>query len=441
MPLSHNSILNKIITNISWLFFDKILRMVVGLVVVMWLARYLGPEQFGQLNFVIALISVFGVFATLGLKGIVIRDIIDTPENRKVTLGTAFILKFIASIIMYFLLLMTVFFVKNDDSLLQNLVAILGLSIIFKSSDIVNYWFESQVNSRYVVLVENSTFLLFSVVKIMMLWQNADLVSFVWVMLFETVITALVLLLVYGKVVLNPLHWKATRARAKSLLNDSWPLIISSAAWIIYTRIDQIMISEMLNDQAVGYYSAAIRLSEIANFIPMIIIFSIIPTITPLRKTNLPLYQHRFQMTYDIVVGLMIIAAITTTFMSSWIINLLFGADYIKAASVLTIHIWSAIFIAMATVSGKYLINEGLQKITMQRHLIGVLINIPLNYLVIPIYGIEGAALASLISLAFSNYIFDALTPKTRFCFLQKTRSFIGYGLINNFWNRKYEQK
>jgi len=427
--------MKKILTNIGWLFFDKILRLGIGLVVVMWLARYLGPEQFGQLNFVVALVAVFGVFATLGLKGIVVRDLLDQPEEQKVILGSAFLLKIIAALSVYLLLVVTIFIIKPDDALSKTMVAILGLSIVFKSTEVVNFWFESQVKSKYAVWVENSIFMAISLVKMIMLWQQVPLLAFIWVMLVESIAVGIVLLFVYAKVVLNPLNWQATKIRIKSLLHDSWPLIISSAAWIVYTRIDQIMIGQMLNDQALGYYSVAIKLSEMANIVPVIIAFSIIPAITALRKTNLALYRHRFQMTYDMVVGLMLLAAIVITLLSDFIITLLFGSAYADAAPVLTIHIWSSIFIAMATVSGKYLINEGLQKITMQRHLTGVVINIPLNYFLIPIYGIEGAAYASLLSLAFSNYIYDAITPATRFCFVQKTRSFIAYGLIVNFWN------
>jgi O-antigen/teichoic acid export membrane protein len=429
--------MKKILTNIGWLFFDKILRLGIGLVVVMWLARYLGPEQFGQLNFVVALVAVFGVFATLGLKGIVVRDLLDQPDEQKVILGSAFVLKIVAALAVYLLLIMTIFILKPDDVLSKSMIAVLGLSIVFKSTEVVNFWFESQVKSKYVVWVENGVFLAIALVKMIMLWQQAPLIAFVWVMLLESIVVGIVLLFVYAKVVMNPKHWHITRTRVKSLLQDSWPLIISSAAWIVYTRIDQIMIGQMLNDQALGYYSVAIKLSEMANIVPIIIAFSIIPALTALRKTDVVLYRHRFQMTYDTVVGLMLLAAITITFLSDFIITLLFGSAYVEAAPVLTIHIWSAIFIAMATVSGKYLINEGLQKITMQRHLTGVLINIPLNFVLIPIYGIEGAAYASLFSLAFSNYIYDAISPATRFCFVQKTRSFIGYGLITNLWNNR----
>lgn len=421
--------LEKIIVNISWLFFDKILRMGIGLFVVMWLARYLGPAEFGLLNFVIALVSIFGVFATLGLKSIVVRDLIDHAESEKEILGTTFILRLFSGIFVYLLLLSTIFIIKPDDTLSKILVAIYGASLIFKSVEVIAFWFESQVTYKYVVWVENITFMMLSLVKVIMIWLEADLVQFAWVMLLESVIVALALLIVYSKVASSPKHWKVTITKARSLLKDSWPLIISSAAWVIYTRIDQIMIGEMLDLSAVGQYSVAIKLSDMVNFIPMIIAFSIIPTITKLRKKNRVLYLHQFQMTYDVVVGLMLMIAIFTTFTSGWIVELLFGPEYKSAAPVLSLHIWSTIFVAMATVSGMFLVNEGLQKITMKRHLIGILINIPLNFLLIPIYGINGAAIASLASLAFSNYFYDALSSKARICFIQKSKSFIAFGL------------
>lgn len=424
--------MKKIIINISWLFFDKILRMGMGLLVVMWLARYLGAEQFGLLNFVIALVSVFGVFATLGLKAIVVRDLINHKDTANEILGTAFILKLLAAICVYVLLLATIFIIKPDDWLTKALVAIYGASLLFKSIEVVSFWFESQVNYKYVVWVENSIFLILSLVKCGMIWLEADLISFVWVILLESVLVAAALVILYMKRVASPVNWQITSSKAKTLLNDSWPLIISSAAWIIYTRVDQIMIGQMIDNTAVGQYSVAIKLSDMANLIPIIIASSIIPAITLLRKKDVALYHQRFQVVYDITVGIMLIASIAAYFLSDWAVNLLFGPQYAQAASVLSIQIWSTVFVAMATVSGKYLVNEGLQKITMQRHLIGVCINIPLNYVMIPIYGIQGAAFASLFSLAFSNYIFDALTPATRTCFIHKTRSFFAYGLIKN---------
>jgi len=201
------------------------------------------------------------------------------------------------------------------------------------------------------------------------------------------------------------------------------------------------MLGELLNDQAVGYYSVATKLSESVIVFPTIIAFSIIPTIIKFRKGDPSYYHKKFQFVYDITIIPVLFIALITTYFSDWIIIFLFGSQYEVASNVLVIHIWSIIFTAMAVVSGKYLINEGLQKITMHRHLMGLIINIILNYLLIPIYGIEGAAMATLISLALSNYFFDALKKETRLIFLQKTKSILFIfrlgSIVSNLLNNK----
>jgi len=416
-------VLRKIAVNFSWLFVDKILRLSVSFLVAVWLARHLGPEQFGLLSFSVALVSLCGAIAALGLNGIVVRDLINQPEQVRQTLGSAFILKLIAALLAYCILIIAIFSLRPDDSLSKVIVSLLGLTLIFKSTEVVKYWFESQVRSKYVVWVESGIFIFVSLLKAIMLWNKATLIEFVYVMLLESMIIAFALLYVYAKVELSPMHWRATKERVASLLKDGWPLIIASAAWIIYSRIDQLMIGQMLDDQAVGYYSVAIKLSEVLNFLPGIIAFSVIPIITELKKKDLELYRRRFQYIYDLAVGVMLCAAILISFLSGWIIQTLFGAAYENSASVLTIYVWSSVFYAMGIVSGRYLINEGLQKITMRRHLMGVALNIPLNLFMIPAFGIEGAAVASLVSLAISNYFYDAINPITRICFKQKTKS------------------
>ncbi|MFC1772742.1 flippase [Pseudomonadota bacterium] len=423
-------VLRKITVNITWLFVDKILRLSVSLLVAVWLARHLGPEQFGLLNFSLALVSLFGAIAALGLSGIVVRDLVNQPDQARQTLGSAFILKLIAALFAYCILIITIFALRPDDSLSKVIVCLLGLTLLFKSTEVVKFWFESQVRSKYVVWVENGIFIFVSLLKAIMLWNKAALIEFVYVMLLESIIIAFALLYTYAKVELNPIHWKVTKERVVSLLKDGWPLIIASAAWIIYCRIDQIMIGQMLDDQAVGYYSVAIKLSEVLNFLPVIIAFSVIPIITELRKIDLELYRQRFQYIYDLTVGIMLCAAVFTSILSGWIIQTLFGTAYENSASVLTIYVWSSVFYAMAIVSGRYLINEGLQKVTMRRHLMGVVLNIPLNLFMIPAFGIKGAAVASLVSLAISNYIYDAINPITRICFKQKTKSIFMISLI-----------
>jgi polysaccharide transporter, PST family len=148
----------KILDNIGWLFFDKMLRMAVGLLVVVWMARYLGPEQFGLLNFAMAFVGLFGAIATLGLQGIMVRDIVRKPEESKVILGTGFVLQVVGGLMAFGLVILVISYLRPDDTLAKTIVAILGFTQVLKASEVVKYWFESQVQSKFVVWVENGVF-------------------------------------------------------------------------------------------------------------------------------------------------------------------------------------------------------------------------------------------------------------------------------------------
>lgn len=423
--LIKHPVLQKIISNVSWLLFDKVLKMAVGLVVIVWLARYLGPEQFGLLNFVLALVMIFSIFANFGLGNVVVRDIVKEPAAANQILGSTFFIRFIAAIFSYGLLLLMVFILRPEDNLSKFLTAIIGLSLLFKTADTIRLWFEAETKSKYIVWGEGVGFLISSVIKVVLLWQEASIIAFGFAILFESVILAFILIFIYSKVESSLTQWEISKARVWNLLVESWPLIIATAAGVIYTRIDILMIGQMLDDKAVGYYSAATRLSDFTNFLPMIIVASVMPSVIGHRLSNADVYKKHFQLTYDVAIGGMVILAIVTMFLSDWIVHLLYGDLYMQASGVLAIHIWTAVIIAMSIVGGRYLISEGLQKIILYRQIFGVFINIPLNFLMIPKFGIEGAAMATLISFIISSYIFDLFTKHTWICFRQKTNALI----------------
>lgn len=422
---------NKVSANILWLFFEKMLRLSVGIFVVTQIARYLQADKFGLLNYSIALVSIFSAVSAIGLNGIVVRDLITKPEKSNTILGTAFTLRILASLLTYIFLIYLIIFISPNDEERQSIVILLGGVLIFKSAEIVKLWFESQVSSKYTVWVESVVFFLMAALNILLIYFKMPLVAFIYVLVAESILLFIFLFYLYGKVVGSLKNWKINRKQAMNLLNDSWPLIISSTAWIIYTRIDQIMIGQMIDDKAVGIYSAATRISESLVVFPTIIVFSIIPTIMNLKAKYNSLYLEKFQTIYDITIIPMMFFALGASILSKQIIFFLFGASYEAASSILIIHIWSIIFVSMAVISGRYLINEGLQKITMQRHLIGLIINILLNFFFIPIYGVEGAAMSSLISLALSNYFLDALKKETNIIFQQKTKAIFFISLFN----------
>jgi O-antigen/teichoic acid export membrane protein len=428
--IAHRPNLVKIVDNIGWLFFDKILRMGMGLLVGVWVARYLGPEQFGLLSFATAFTGLFGAIAALGLQSIVVRDIVRDSDTAKVTLGTAAMLQFVGGLVAYLLILGAIAYMRPYDALARTIVAILGSMMLLKASDIALYWFESQVQSKYVVLVQNGTFLSFAAIKIALILNHAPLIGFVWAMLAEAVIVAIVLMAVMSKrgPVLSTLSF--TTARARALLKDSWPLILAALAVTVYMKIDQIMLGQMIGDQAVGIYSAATRISEVWYFIPMAIVASVFPAILDAKKRSELQYYARLQKLYDLMVVLSIAVAIPMTFLAAPIVTFLFGETYAEAGPVLAIHIWASVFVFLGVASGQWFLAENRQMLSLQRTALGAFVNIFLNLWLIPDYGAVGAAVATVAANAIAAYFFDITRMETRSMFYMKTKALTFFGFM-----------
>ncbi|MDP3126676.1 MAG: flippase [Thiobacillus sp.] len=411
--VEHRPNLQKALTNTGWLFGDRVLRMGVGLLVGVWVARYLGPEQFGLLNYAMAIVALFGAIASLGLNGIVVRDLVKEPETANETLGTTFLLQAIGGLLAFGLAIFTIGFARPNDNFAKLLVAVLGFVMVFKSTDVVRYWFESQVKSKYVVWLENGIFLVLAVVKVGLILMAASLMAFVWVAFAEGVLVAVGLLGVYAWRGGALSSWRIHYGRAKTLLKDSWPLILSGLAVMVYMRIDQVMLGQMLGDEAVGIYSAAVRVSEVWYFIPMAIAASVFPSIIEAKKQSEDLYCQRIQKLYDLMVLLALTVAIPMTFLSEWAVVFLFGNEYLQAAPVLSISIWAGVSVALSAVHGKWLLTEGMQNYALLYTSIGCLINIVLNIYFIKKYGVVGAAFATVAAQTLPYFLL-LLTKKTR---------------------------
>lgn len=423
--IEHRPGLVKILDNIAWLFSDKILRMGIGLLVGVWIARHLGPEQFGLLNYMLAFTGLFGAIATLGLQGIVVRDIVRDPHGAKLTLGAAALLQFIGGFIAFVLILIGIAYLRPDDQLARSIAAILAAILLFKASDIALYWFESQVQSKYVVWVQNIVFLVFAVGKIALILNKASLIAFVWLMLAEAILVALTLITVFGRIGHSLATLKVNTRRAKTLLKDSWPLLLSSMAIAFYMKIDQVMLGEMKGNEIVGVFSAATKISELWYFIPMAIVASVSPTIIAMKQDCKKKYLHRTQQLFDWLVLLSISVAIITTFLSDFVIEILYGKLYADASIVLSIHVWASVFVCLGVASSQNLLAENRQIISMQRTFAGLITNIFLNLILIPGYGAIGAAVATVVSQAMAAFVFDLLQKETRMLFKMKMRSIL----------------
>jgi len=423
--LKSNQGFMKYFKNTSWLFSEKVLRMIVGLFVGIWVARYLGPEKFGLFSYAQSFVGLFVAIATLGLDGIVIRELVKDENRRDSLIGTAFWLKLMGAFTVLLILGFTVGFTSSNDTNTNMLVIIIASATTFHSFNVIDMYFQSKVMSKFVVYANIISLLLSSIVKVVLILKEAPLIAFAWAVIFDSFVLACGFVYFYIKNNSSLLKWKFDKTVALTLLKDSWPLILSGMVIAIYMKIDQVMIQEMLGSAEVGQYAAAVRLSETWYFIPMVITSSLFPSIINAKKHSESLYYERLQKLYDLMVWMAIAIAVPTLFLAKYVVALLYGVEYIQSAGVLVIHIWAGVFVFLGVAAGKWFVAENLQLYSFYRTLSGAIINIALNYILIPIYGIYGAAFATLISQAIASYIFNVTNKKLRHTFLLQTNAIL----------------
>lgn len=404
------------------MFADQILRLIAGLFVGIWVARYLGPEQFGVFSYAVAFAVIFSSVAKLGLDGIVVRDLVRDPSQRDSYLGTAFWLKMGGAIVALGVIVVASLLTTNNST--TNLyIYIIASGTIFQSFEVIDFYFQSKVLSKFVSICKLIQLLLSSIIKLYLIFTGSDLIWFVLVSLFDQVSLAASLLVAYRYQRIGNFYGYFSFLKARQLLHDSWPLIFSGLVVMIYMRIDQIMIKEMLGESAVGIYSAAIRLSEAWYFIPMVITNSLFPAIVNAKNSSQKLYYIRLQRLYTLLVWMGIAVALPMTFLSEWLVTLLYGVAYKEAGQVLVIHIWTGIFVSLGVASGSWITSENMQRYAFYRTALGAIVNVLLNLILIPRFGVIGAALATVIAQSIAALFFDVFSKNMRHMFFMKLKT------------------
>lgn len=429
--MSNLSGYKKYLQNTSWLFAEKVFRIIIVLFVTIWMARYLGPEQFGLFNYALSFVSLFAVFSTLGLDKLINKELLNHPSESNYILGTSFFLRLSGALLLIIISNFLITQIRPNNTEILLLVFVFSLTFLFKTLEIIKYWFESHVQAKYSAIIEAITIAISVLIKITLILNNAPLMAFAWTVLAESVLLALGLLLIY-RIKLNKISaWRIQKDKIVYLLKEAWPLILAGTLYTIYTRIDQIMLGEMVGDQSVGIYAAAVKISEGWMFIPIVIATSFFPSMLNARKNDYSEYIKRTQHLLNIMALMGVIVGIAISLFAAPFISFAFGSNYTESSTVLIIHIWGGIFTAMSTVAYRYFIAEGLQKSSFYRGLIGLIVNIIFNYFLIPLYGAIGAAIATVISQAMALYIFNFTNTKTRPMFLMQTKALFLYESIS----------
>ncbi len=427
----------KYFRNTSWLFAEKILRMIVGLSVGVWVTRYLGPEQFGLLSYIVNFVGLFSVISTLGLSGIVVREIVKNKNKNKNNklIGTAFCIKVVGTVVTLIVVAIVVAFTSNDVYT-NTLILIVASGVVFQSFNVVDMYFQAKLMNKYVVYVNTITLFISSIVKIILILNEAQLIAFVYVILFDSVVLAIGFIYFFlTKSNLNIQNLAFNKSIAIDLLRESWPLIFGAFAASIYMKIDQVMIKEIMDTKSVGYYAAAVRLSDVWLFITVILTKSLAPAIINAKNKSRQLYVSRLQKMYDLLVKIAVIVSIIIFLFSNEIIIVLYGKEYSPSVEILNLYIWSIVFVFLSNGSWLYYTNEKLQKIASMRLFYGAIINIVLNIYLIEIFGLKGAAYATLISYSISSYFVNFFYDKTKMNFILQTQSIINVFNVKTWLN------
>ena len=406
--------LKRILSNTNWLLFERIFRMGLGIFVGVWVARYLGPRQYGILSYASSVVAFLGVFVYLGLSGIVVRDVVKYPEEKELLLGTTFVLKTVGGIIGYIIIMMLALIMHKNDSTQFWILLIIGAGLVFGGFDVIHLWFHSQIQAKYVVYATSCSLILASVLKIILIVIGAPVVAFACVGLIEVSVTSIIFVYMYKCKVGSLFNWRSKLSKAKELLSQSRLLIFSHFFVIVYLKIDQIMLEWIVGLKEVGIYSVAVILSESWYFIPAAIVASVFPKLTEQRTKNEVAYNKNLQKIYDALFLLALSLALLITLFSHTIISILYGGAYEKAAAILMVHIWAGVFIFMRQLFSKWLIIEALLKYSLYTHGLGAILNVLINLILIKPYGGLGAAVATLISYAGASYFILFFYKNTR---------------------------
>lgn len=422
--------------NASWLISDKVITMIIGIFVTGLVARYFGPENFGKYNYALSFVTLFTAISTLGLETLTVKSIVDKDYDEGTILCTSLLLRIIGGTVLTIIAVSLIKLIEPDNYLINLLVLIMSFTMVFKSLEVIEYWIQAYQIAKISSIIRIVAYIISAGMKIALIISKGNLIHFTLIYLSDAIIVGVALVIAYFKYRENISRWKIDKDYAIDILSKSWSLILSGLMVTLYTQIDKVMLGSMLSDTIeVGVYSAAVTVASMWYFVPMAVITSFNPVIMNYKKLDEAKYLHSVQQLYTIIAWMGLVFGVLIIIFSKIIIGILYGPDYSKAASILSISIWSGTFALLGSARGVWLISEGLQKFTFVFTASGAIINILLNYVLIPHWEGYGAALATLISQIIVAVIAPLFIKKTRVSSFMLLKAFMITGIRKGKYN------
>lgn len=426
---------NRVFKNASWIIACKIGQMIINLVVGMLTARYLGPSYYGIINYAASIVAFAVPIMQLGMSNILVQEIVNNPEKEGETLGTAITMSVCSS----FLCVIGVFAFVNIANAGESetiLVCFLySFVLIFQAFELIVYWFQAKLLSKYTSIMMFAAYVVVAAYKINLLATQKSVYWFAASQAIDFALIAFGSIAIYRK--LGGQRFSFSKYAAKRMFSKSHFYIVSSMMVTIFAQTDKIMIKLMLNNEETGFYSAAITVAALSSFVYTAIVDSMRPTIFESRKQSIEKFESRLTLLYSIVIYLSLAQCAVMTILAKLIIHILYGTQYMPAASALQIGVWYTTFSYLGMIRNIWILAENKQNYLWKINLSGALANVLLNYLLIPIMGINGAALASLITQFFTNVIIGYIIKPIRPNNAIMVRGINPHIIINLIRNRK----
>lgn len=407
-----NVIKNKVVKNAGWIIGGRLANKLLAFLVGILTARYLGPSNYGLINYAAAYTSFFASICTLGINSIIVKNLVEHPEEEGTTIGTTLLLRAISSFLSALMIVGIVSIVDWDEPVTIAVVALSSIGLIFQIFDTLNYWFQARLQSKYSAIASLISYVAVSAYKIVLLVLGKSVEWFAVATALDYLVLAFFLLATYFKNGGTRFH--TSRAKAKELLSSSSSFIISGLMVSIYASTDKLMLKQMLDEATVGHYSLASSISTTWAFILSAIIDSLYPEIVQAFSRNCQQYERKNRQLYAIVFYTAILVSALICLFAKPIVGILYGESYLSAVHPLRIIVWYTAFSYLGVARNAWMVCENQQKYLKFLYISAAIINVLLNIVLIPQWGASGAAIASLITQMSTTLLLPALIRPLR---------------------------
>lgn len=403
---------NKVVKNISWIIACRIVQSLVAVVVGMISARYLGPSNYGLLNYASSVVAFVFPVAQLGLRNVLVEEIVSNPERVGKALGTSLLISIASSICCMAgcVVFVAVANAGERDTLI--VCALCSISLIFQSTEMIQYWYQAKLLSKYTSIVSLIAYTVVVLYKMFLLITGKNIYWFAAASAFDYFLISVSLLLLYKKLGGQKLSFSFSLG--KELLSKSKHYIVASMMVTVFLQTDKIMIKMMVGNAENGFYATAVTCATMMGFVFTAIIDSLRPVIFEGKKTDDGKFKKNMSILYSIIIYMGLAQSVVLTIFAKPIVKFLYGDEYFAAIPLLRIIVWYCGFSYMGSVRNIWMLAEGKQKYLWMINLSGALLNVIGNLICIPLIGAAGAAIVSVLTQFFTNVVLCVIMKPIR---------------------------